>query len=505
MALNPVERRMALLCDHWIAFRDQPEPRLLVWQVPDNALRLVECFAEVQKLDLPYASGDVFLLFKPPYQHGLQFSRAIKEALRGQFDASVDDLQKQGLATDWAFDPGASPDTPAGVAQALRSFGSKYHRVLRHLVLVLMPPSLADGAAYTAWLKALLDCQLPERLRVLLIDPLENPVLTALTAGDDPRVVVQRPAIDGLATAQDTFAQEGGSTPAAVFRNLMMGAVALAEKGSANQVKAKAADALAFARQQKWSDQEVGLRILVAGALLKEKRHAEALTVYTAARAAAEDTVKTGHPAGLKLLLQCWFGQAGVHLSADDPRAAAQCYDEAALVAQRDKNPILAIEAFRMAGFCLARAGDKAPALERLACAVDLGAALKPEARAITTLPVALVDTMRIIDPTRVAAMQQAKLALQQDLDAVRQRSEQRGQQLAASGAPNALDIVEAERQQQAEQVAMKAGKRLAAANEGAEPAFVQAAARGRQLLGDDWLIDNDIALPPTPEKAAAS
>lgn len=504
MALNPVERRMALLCDHWIAFRDQPQARLLLWQVPDNALRLVACFAEVQKLDLPYASGDLFIVFKLPYLHGLQFARGIKQALRGQFDASLDELRSQGLDTDWSFDPASTPDTPAGVAQALRSFGAKYHKSLRYLVMVLMPTSLADVPAYAAWLQGLLDAGLPERLRVLLIDPLENPVLGALAAGADARVVVQRPAIDGLATAQDTFAQEGGSSPAALYRNLMMGAVALAEKGSADQVVRKAADALAFARQQKWPDQEVALRILVAGALLKEGRHGEALMVYAAARAAADDTVRAGHPAGQKLVLQCWFGQAGVHLAAGDLQAAAQAYDEAALVAQRAKDAILAIEAFRMAGFCLARAGDNTPALERLACASEVGVGLKPEARAMTTLPVALVDMLRVIDPARVARMQQAKLALQQALQGVRQRCEARGAQLAAAAAPQALETVEAERLKEGGKALDDARRQLQALAAGAGEAFMRVMARGQQLLGDDWLVDNDLALPPSSAQGAA-
>lgn len=508
--LNPVERRMALLCEHWMQFRDQPEPRLLVWQVPDNALRLVACFTEVQKLDLPYASGDLFIVFKVPYSHGLQFARGLKVALRGQFDASLDELRSQGLDTDWAFDPAATPDTPAGVAQALRSFGSKYQRALRHLVLVLLPPTLADVPAYVAWLQALLDTGLPERLRVLLVDTTENPLLGDLVRSqdeqdktcEDERVRVQRPAIDGLDTAQDAFAAEGGSSPAAVYRNLLMGTVALAEKGTANQVKAKAADALQFVRKQKWPDQGVALRILVAGALLKEKRFKEALTVYAAARAAADETVQDKHPAGHKLVLQCCFGQAGVQLAAGDLRAAASSYDEAAVVAQHDQNHTLAIEALRMAAHCLARAGDTQPALTRLVNAAELTVDMDPDARATTTLPVALVDTLRIIDAERVTRMQEVKRVLQQALDAVRVRSESRGAQLAAAGAPQALETVEAERQQQADVALDAADQQMQKLCAAAPLDFVKVLARGQQLLGDDWLVDNDLALPPTPAPA---
>src|SRR5690606_7200054 len=135
---------------------------------------------------------------------------------------------------------------------------------------------------------------------------------------------------------------------AGVFRNLMMGVASLLEKGSADQVKAKALDALAFARKHGWADQEVVLRVLVGGAMLKESRHQEAIGIYRSARAAALRAAGADHPAGHKLVLQTWFGEAGAALAGGDANAAARCYDEAAVVAQQDQNPILAIEAFRM-------------------------------------------------------------------------------------------------------------------------------------------------------------
>ena len=67
--------------------------------------------------------------------------------------------------------------------------------------------------------------------------------------------------------------------------------VTLIEKGSADQVKAKAQDALAFARTQQWADQEVAVTMLLAGAFLKEKRFDEAIQAYRSARQAALRTV----------------------------------------------------------------------------------------------------------------------------------------------------------------------------------------------------------------------
>ncbi|WP_046114781.1 hypothetical protein [Aquincola tertiaricarbonis] len=498
--LNPVERRLMQLADQWQAFRAMPQARLLMWQLPESGLRLAECFVEAQKLELPYATGDVFLLFKQPFVHGLQYGRALKQALRGIYDASADELRAQGMATDWPYDPAATPDTAAWFAEALRSFGSRHHQAMApgaQLCIVLMPTAVAHAASFARWVRELLDVGLPQRLRVLMADAQEVPRFAALLAAADDRVQVQRIDIDGLALAQETFAQEGGVGPAAVFRNLMMGVVALLAHGGADQVKAKAVDALQFARQQGWADQEVALRVMVAGALLKEGRHAEAVTVYRAARQAADDTVAARHPCGHKLVLQTCFGEAAVHLATGDDAQAMRCYDEAAQVAQHDANPILAIEAFRMAAFCAARAGDRPGAQERGHCVLQLGQALKPEARGLTTLAVALVDQMRWIDPPRVQAMQQAKRWLQQQLEQVRERADALALALTDCRRPDALAQVEGLRATQAEAAAAAARQQIdGLVSQGPAP-MQQWAAHGRRLLGEAWLVDSDLALPP--------
>lgn len=507
-SLNPVERRLMELAGHWQAFRELPQARLLMWQLPESGLRLAECFVEAQKLELPYATGDVFLLFKQPFVHGLQYGRALKEALRGICDASAEALRAQGLATDWRFDPAATPDTAAGFAEAWRSFGSHHRQAMApeaQLCIVLMPGAVAHAASYARWVHELLDVGLPPRMRVLMADAQEVPRFAALLAGADERVQVrvQRIDIDGLALAQETFAQEGGVGPAAVFRNLMMGVVLLLDKGSADQVKAKAVDALQFARQQGWADQEVALRVMVAGALLKEGRHAEAVTVYRAARQAADDTVAALHPCGHKLVLQTCFGEAAVHLAAGDDAQARRCYDEAAEVAQRDGHPLLAVEAFRMAAVAAARAGDLAGARERGHCVLQIAEGMQPEARALSTLAVALVDQMRWVDATRVQAMQRAKRRLQQQLQAVRERTDALAAQLAQRQVPDALARVEQQRSTQAEAAAQAARRQIDDLIVQGPAPLAQWAAHGCRLLGEAWLVDSDLALPPPYEPPA--
>ncbi|MGH8578794.1 MAG: hypothetical protein ACREVK_01270 [Gammaproteobacteria bacterium] len=505
MALNPVERRLLYLCDHWARFVDDRSKRLLIWQVPGSAVRMIQCFFEAQKHETPYTTGDLFISFDVPFENSVQYSRALKEALAGQYEASREDLKQQGIASDWDFTPQTYPDSPSGFVQSLRFFGSKHHKQIGYLVPVFMPQHVIDDDAFFSWLTRVLGARIPERLRFAVIDSMEAPRLTSLVGSGHKLVFVDSPKINTLATAQETFAQEGAVGPAAVFRNFLMGVVTLIEKGTADQVKAKARDALAFARKEKWADQEVVLRILVAGSLLKGKRFDEAVKMYLSARQSASQAASAGHPAGAQLVLQTWFGEAGTHFAAGDVKKAGECYDKAAVVARKIPNAILSIEALRMAAFCYSRANLREEAVLRGTDAFRIGEALKPEARAMTTLPIAAVDLLRIVEPARVTQMEEVKHRLDARIDASRRTLEQQAQSLGETATQQQFQALEDDLSVAIAAADLDADRALESITSAGNQQFRRIFVKAREMLGKEWPLFSPAAMPRTPQLAAAT
>ena len=178
---------------------------------------------------------------------------------------------------------GLAADDLAGLVPLAR-----HHQHIGHLAAVLMPIEVESEPAFAGFLARALAAGLPERLRLVVIDPAEAPRLRALASGNDPRIRHEVPSLDVLTLAQETFAQEPTTGPGGVFRNLLMSLVTLVEVAPAAQVRAKAADAFDFARRHGWNDQQAAVAVLVAGAQLKEGRHDEAIATYRIAGAAAE-------------------------------------------------------------------------------------------------------------------------------------------------------------------------------------------------------------------------
>ncbi len=500
MDLNPVERSLLGLCNHCEKFRTDTSKRLLVWRVQDNAVRMLQCFFEVQKHESELSTNDLFIVFDSPFENSIQYSRGLKEALAGQYEASREDLKQEGILAAWQFDPPNLPDSATGFLQGLRSFASKYHDIVGHIAAVFMPQIVTDDNAFSSWLLRALDTELPEYLRLLVVDSIETPRLSPLTESGHKLAYIDDPAVDALAVAQQTFAEEGGVGPAAVFRNFLMGLLALVEKGTVDQVKTKAADTLAFARKQGWADQEVVVTMLVAGAFLKEKRFDEAVKAYQSARQSASKAASNGHPAGQQLILQTWFGEAGAHLAAGDDALAAECYDQAAIVAQKIPNPILAIEASRMGTFCNARLNNRDGAIERGSIALTLGERLKPEERAMTTLPIAAIDLLRVVEPERVKMMEDIKHRQDAQIDASRTSAERRAATLEHTSDVKQLRAVEKSLMVEAAEAQQKATHHLEALVAAGGGPFRQIFARARDLLGGQWPLADSVAIPRAPD-----
>src|SRR5262249_29105601 len=139
MPLNAVERRLLDLRHDWERFTADPTPRLLVWTVPDAAMRLVRGFLEAQKHEGEYVTQDLFIVFDTPFGNSIPYSRALKEQLAEQPAASADGLEREGLDPSWPVAMASFPDSAYGFMRAVRSMGGTYHKAIGHLVAVLAP------------------------------------------------------------------------------------------------------------------------------------------------------------------------------------------------------------------------------------------------------------------------------------------------------------------------------------------------------------------------------
>lgn len=509
-SLNAVEQRLVELQSHWQDFRGDDSKRMLLWQVRDNAARLMECFFAVQRLEAtlatPYVGSDTFIVFDTPFEDSISYSRKLKEALAGEYGASRESFQQADREPDWNYSPAALPDSARGFIESLNDLTQHHQDVLGLLVAVVLPSSVAGEDAWTAWLERALAAGPGPGLRLLVLDSLETPRCGVLAESGHPQLRVEPLAMDAWELAGETFAQEAAVGPPGVFRSLLTGLFALVEKGTADQVMAKANDALAFARSQGWGDQEVAVRMLAAGAMLKERRFEEAVNHYRHARITAEELTVGAHPAGRDLELQSWFGEASAWLAAGDLPEASRCYQGAEAVAEAIPKPILWIESLRMGAFCHVRNNERVAAAECCERALQVGARMKPEARCMTTLPLVALEALRLLDAKRTAKMEVVKQSLDADLARLHDEVEQAAAKLERdSGGGERLRALERLSDDKGGALTQAAAREIDTLAAGGERSFVETLWRIRGLLWSAWPLDPLPQEEPVSEALAES
>jgi tetratricopeptide (TPR) repeat protein len=495
MELNAVERRLVDVQHHWQDFLADENKRLLLWQIPDGANRLLEAFFEAQQhdgvQDKPYGCAETFVVFDTPFDNSVSYSRALKQALAGQYDASQEALAEVGREADWQFQAESLPDSAAGFVEGLNSLARHHRDVLGLLVAVILPSSVTAEPAWVDWLGRALDAAPDEGVRLIALDSLEHPRCSPLADSNQPQLRAEPLPIDAIELAAETFAQEPAVGAPGVFRNLLTGLLGLVEKGSPEQVMIKANDAIEFARKQEWLDQEVVVRMMAAGSMLKARRFDEAVTHFRHARACAEKVTASGHPAGRDLELQSWFGEASAHYAAKDLPQAIRCYQEAEPVAEAIPKPVLWIECLRMAAFCQRQNDDDEEAAASCERALQVGERMQPDARVLTTLPLVALEHLRLIDDKRTGQLEAIKQSLERGLAQAHQALEQAAARLEGSATSgdelNAMEQAMNDKTERLEQAAASEIDTLAATG---STAYREAFEHLRQLLWPEWPLN---------------
>lgn len=501
MELNAVEQRLVALQYRWQDFLALDDKRMLLWQFKENALRLAEVFLKVQQEerlhDKPYANNETFIVFDQPFDNSISYANLLKKSLAAHYDASREAIGQVGGMADWRYEPDSLPDSPQAFVQSLNALAQHHEIQLRTLVAVIMPTTIASETAWTAWLGRALQIDLAPQLRLVVIDHQENPRCVALAESTHPQLHVDPVPIDAIDLAAETFAQEPATGAAGVFRNLLAGLFNLVDKGTPEQVKLKATDAIEYARRNDLPDQEVVVRLMTAGAMLKAKDFDQAVTHYRYARLCAERLTETDHPAARDLVLQGWFGEASAHFAADNLPETIRCYQEAEPVAESIPKPILWIESLRMEAFCHRLNGDDEGAMRCCEKALKVGEQMQPEARIVTTLPLVGMELLRILDHSRTRKMERIKTQLDTDLTRYYDEMEQAAIQLEQDPDGQAgLKALESQLQNQSETREQTADREIVQLTRAGNTLYIKAFEHLRSLLWETWPLD-----PPEPEQ----
>ena len=127
------------------------------------------------------------------------------------------------------------------------------------------------------------------------------------------------------------------------------------QAGKLDQAKQFAQEAQEIAHVNFWPHLEVAAFLGLANAMLANQAFGEIFPVYTQAREAAKRAEQEDDTLGKRLAIQAWMSEGAARIADDDYPMAMQAYQSGATIGVEIEDHILALESWRMAGYCAER------------------------------------------------------------------------------------------------------------------------------------------------------
>ncbi|CAD6514286.1 tol-pal system YbgF family protein [Paraburkholderia sabiae] len=382
---NPVERRLMTAHEDWLRFAKNPRARLLYWRTDEADIELVRAYFQSQE-----ELSSAVLRLTSPFESAEQYSRALAKELIDFYDARREGSAARGVTADWAPAWRGAETSTQYLLKLTDSLMTHHPDVFPGMVLILAPGTVSKDQDFERWLDRLLaevnqGAWRSDRLRFVQYGTAADPLAWLRTQWPD-RVRVVHGRYQMRAVPRELVAQSGERGPSGQFRRLFAELSETLAHDDPKRLEILRRAALEVTTKQQWFDQGAIVHLLAGAAYLKWQSHNLALDAYQQATHSGQQALEIDHVAGSKLVVNGLFGQASVHLMRGDYAEAARCYGEASFYTEAERDGILTVEARRMQGWCLDKAGRYEQALDAGFKALDGGEWIEPALRANSNL-----------------------------------------------------------------------------------------------------------------------
>jgi hypothetical protein len=417
---NPVQRRLDLVHDEWVAFAELPAARVLCWQVTPDETSMVEAFVAVESDERGGELPDLFVRLLSPFDAATPYGLA----LRGEFlelaralHAGLDSPEQAAwLAPNYE----RGEDDVAFWVRTCASF-SQHYRLPGLLATLLLPGGIADAGAYQLWLQRLA-AQLPSSVRAVVLDDARTPGFATLVKAEPVRVVAKPLALDMPGARLELSSEAGGlETPGGQFRHLFVQLTNALGASKLPEAIGFAQAALGIAAAQRWFALAVPVQFSLGAAFAGQGRATEANERYLAAELAAAEGEKAGDPACTQLRAQARMVRGGLLVSIRQFPAAAQLFIETIPVAESTGDPRMVLDCYRLASFSYEQSGAHEKAWQTGIDGLGYAHKLDLETRQTTTLPYLGEGMMRL---SQRPEYQAARLRIEREMVALTGRTD---------------------------------------------------------------------------------
>lgn len=383
---NPIARRYHQLVQHWLAFTGNPEARICRWLIAEDELRMIDGFYKVQVTE-HNQTGDLFFKFSIPFTDAASYGPALYEELLRQIRALQEATDEEDIKR---WQPILSHTHSSDMLPFLSNLGAFAHTLnlpQGYLVAYMAPKDMDDVEQWASWWLQATHTGIPQKVRLMVIDARDIPVLESVAKRYPRQVVSITPNLQMAAALNELAATGDPADPGVQFRKAFVHLTQAIGRQDQAMVAQMAAKALKIAEQNQWPQMKVTVHMAQGAACLGAQQFEKAFQVYGQARKVAEQAYTAGDPASGKLTVTALFSQGAAMLAAKEYSIAAKVYGDAVPFAKKTEDYYNLMEAWRMAGFCYQQLDDVPNAWHSYWQALETAPQLDEKMRPNSTLP----------------------------------------------------------------------------------------------------------------------
>lgn len=357
---NPVMERLDLLSEQWEAFATDGEPRLLLWQLEPDEVRMIDAFLAREGDERTGVHTDVFLTLEAPFEHPETHGYALCQEMAAGYLQNREALMEAGVDASFQLEP--YPEHPGNdipfLIRTCESFIA-HHDLGRNLVLVLRPKAVADAEAYQLWLHRFV-LRAPPTVRAIVLDDADAPAFLTLATTERVRVRAVRAGLDMPAVLEAVSRDAGNlETPGGQIRHHLIQLGAALKKGDVARALTIGNAAIAIATQNGLWHAAVPVHFALGAGLAGAQRLKDAEAQYAAAEAVAlrgeHEGPEEARSACATLRVQARLGLGSVLIAARAFERAAELYEQTTPLATA-LGPKMVLDCQRLACFCYEQA-----------------------------------------------------------------------------------------------------------------------------------------------------
>lgn len=389
---NAIMQRVEQLTELWEEFAADPNARLACWQLDHDSFRIFDLFLELQNeeaSDLP----DLFIRCSEPFSAADQFGFELRGSLIEKYEEIREGIEAEGIAATWQCpDRRRQQDDLDALLAACESLQQAHEDIVRHVVLAILPHSVANPQPWKKWLERLVAKPVPAQVRFLVTDNASDPQLADLKTAKPDRVTIIRPELKVGLAYLELLREVPGTGPGFLFRRFFVALGNAISSGNLGAARRLADQAMRIATQHNWLHLQTTVAMMLGAAYLQQQDFDAAIRCFAngqKAVAGQSDQVSA------KVAIQAKLAEASALVAASRPKEATIAYNQVQELAKKSGDSFAQFESARMAAYCheLTGGGDDAwkCGLETLKLAESMNA---QQAKA-STLPYAGLAMLR--------------------------------------------------------------------------------------------------------------